>query len=94
MQIDYTEILSAVSIISIVFAVFLFFYKPQVKSDKDDAILSLKVDALTKDLTNLRDNHLHTLDVKVDQLTDSMGKMGNEVTKLATIIEERIPRIK
>lgn len=37
-------------------------------------------------------NHIHTVDTKVDKLVDSIALMGNNVTKLSTIIEERIPK--
>ena len=37
-------------------------------------------------------NHTHTVDVKVDGLIKTVATMSNEITKLSTIIEERIPR--
>lgn len=37
-------------------------------------------------------NHIHTVDTKVDKLNESMIEMGKHVVKLATIIEERIPK--
>lgn len=37
-------------------------------------------------------NHIHTVDTKVDKLVESSGSMGKELTRLATIIEERIPK--
>ena len=40
----------------------------------------------------LATNHIHSVDVKVDVLTAQIVAMGNEITKLSTIIEERIPR--
>jgi hypothetical protein len=39
-------------------------------------------------------NHIHTVDVKVDNLIATVGKMSNEITRLATIIDERIPKQK
>lgn len=40
----------------------------------------------------LAQNHIHTVDTKVDNLITSVNTMGNDVTKLSTIIEERIPK--
>lgn len=40
----------------------------------------------------LAQNHIHTVDTKVDGLSKGMGSMSNEITRLATIIEERIPK--
>lgn len=42
--------------------------------------------------TLLATNHIHTVDVKVDKLGGTVTCMSNEITKLTTIIEERIPR--
>jgi hypothetical protein len=41
----------------------------------------------------LAQNHIHTVDTKVDALVISMNTLSNEVTRLTTIIEERIPRL-
>lgn len=41
---------------------------------------------------SLAQNHLHTVDVKVDNLIETVRLMSNEITRLSTIIEERIPR--
>lgn len=40
----------------------------------------------------LATNHTHTVDVKVDHLIATVTHMGNEITRLSTIIEERIPK--
>jgi SMC interacting uncharacterized protein involved in chromosome segregation len=44
----------------------------------------------------LATNHIHTLDVKVDKLSEEVNcmknEMSNQITKLCTIIEERVPR--
>ncbi len=37
-------------------------------------------------------NHVHTVDTKVDHLTGSVNILTNEVVKLATIIDERLPK--
>lgn len=37
-------------------------------------------------------NHIHTIDVKVDNLTSVVSEMKNGLTKLSTIIDERIPQ--
>lgn len=40
----------------------------------------------------LAQNHIHTVDTKVDTLIATIGKMSNEITRLSTIIDERIPK--
>ena len=37
-------------------------------------------------------NHIHTVDVKVDTLIGTVASMSNEITRLSTIIDERIPK--
>ena len=37
-------------------------------------------------------NHIHTVDTKVEALNTSVASMGIEIARLATIIEERIPK--
>lgn len=37
-------------------------------------------------------NHIHTVDVKVDKLIESSNLLSNKITELSTIINERIPR--
>ncbi|MCX6785907.1 MAG: hypothetical protein NTZ18_03605 [Candidatus Komeilibacteria bacterium] len=37
-------------------------------------------------------NHIHTVDVKVDKLIETVGIMTNKITELTTIINERIPK--
>lgn len=40
----------------------------------------------------LAQNHTHTVDVKVDNLTLQVGTLTNKITELSTIINERMPR--
>lgn len=37
-------------------------------------------------------NHIHTVDIKVDTLIGTVAAMSNEITRLSTIIDERIPK--
>ena len=37
-------------------------------------------------------NHIHTVDVKVDTLIGTVASMSNEITRLSTIIDERIQK--
>ncbi len=40
----------------------------------------------------LAQNHTHTVDVKVDKLIESVMMLSNGVTKLSTIMDERLPK--
>lgn len=48
---------------------------------------------ITESMT-LAQNHIHTVDTKVDALLKTVGLMSNEITRLSTIIEERMPKCK
>jgi len=78
----------------------------ELKSENKDNILALKVewekeanhtkfnemgiriDAVLK----TAQNHIHTIDTKVESLGLDVKIMSNEITKLTTIIHERIPK--
>lgn len=88
---DPQTIIALITLGTAICAVILFVFKPQAKADKADSLLTQSVNQLQKDFANLRDNHVHTLDTKIDQANDNIQKMALEVTRLATIIDERIP---
>jgi len=50
---------------------------------------------VNKQITNLiavNQNHLHTLEMKIDAMGGRMGTVESSIIKLQTIIEERIPK--
>lgn len=57
-------------------------------NDKKFAEFGVRLDASAL----LATNHIHTVDTKVSNLTVTINQMSNEIVKLSTIIEERIPR--
>lgn len=87
-----------------VFGVYKHFKDPQVASEKTDALMGQQlkyiVDANEVRFKTMQEsfnqlllqsnNHIHTVDTKVDKLHESIVQMGKEVVKLGTIIEERI----
>jgi hypothetical protein len=93
-------------ILGILFSVFNYFKNPQIDQDKRDALLAQQVnwqnestDRRFKEMQESfnalllqSNNHIHTVDTKVDKVNEGMTSMSNEITKLATIIQERIPK--
>ena len=45
-----------------------------------------------RDAFTLAQNHTHTVDTKVDKLIDAVVKAELGIVRLATVIEERIPK--
>ena len=101
-----SNIMFALGIFGVVFSIYRYFKDPQVSNEKKDALLRQEVQWTKegndirfaelqnsfKDLLLQSNNHIHTVDVKVDKVVETTARLSNEVTKLATIIEERIPR--
>ncbi len=82
----------AAGILGLIFGVYHFFKNPQIKMDKNESLMQQQLVQLGKDLANLRDNHVHTLDTKLDSTIESMNKLALQVERLSVTIEERIPR--
>ena len=100
---DIAFVLSILGLTGIIFGIYKYFRDPQIKSDKFEALLKQNLEFLTKEfagrfssidkeITNLKENHIHTLYTKVDTLTTSMNNINIELGKLSTIIDERIPK--
>lgn len=101
-----SNIVFIVGILGSIFTVYNYFKEPQIKSEKIDALIQQKMEFTIKSteerfnqmqknfegLLLSSNNHVHTVDTKVDKLREDIGCMGREVTRLATIIEERIPK--
>jgi len=77
------------------FAIFQFFRNPDIKNREDILKLQSTLSGfqnINEKIQNLGDNHIHTLEKKVDFLTESLAELRGELIKLSTIIEERIPK--
>ena len=85
------------TLVGMIFGVYILFRKPQEESVKNDAVYSVEFKNLEKtfsdrflmsdkELANLRDNHIHTLGLKIDSHIDSQQK--NEM-----IVCEKLARI-
>ena len=95
-----------IGLIGVIFTVYQYFKNPQIAGDKKDALLAQQVqwqievtERRFKDiqenfnglLTN-QNNHLHTVEVRVEELYKTVCSIEENIVKLSTIIEERIPR--
>lgn len=90
------------------FNAFLYLRKPQEDADKKEALVSQKLQIYMtasdlrfkemqnnfKDLLLQSNNHIHTVDTKVEALSGSIDTLGKDVVRLSTVIEERIPKKK
>lgn len=101
-----SNILFALGILGTIFGVYHYFKNPQVEEEKKTGLLSQQVQwekesnstrftdmntALTA-ATTLAQNHIHTIDVKVDKAIEQISLMRSDIVRLGTIIEERMPK--
>lgn len=100
------NIMFVLGIFGIVFGVYHYFKNPQVDADKRDALLAQQVqwqiEGNEKRFKQINDsfqslllqsnNHIHTVDTKVDALSAKVSGVEIAIAKLGTIIEERIPK--
>lgn len=85
-----------IAIISALFGVIMFVRKPQEKSEVNDAVFDERFNSLKEIVVNMRDNHLHTLECKLDKHIEKQIEnekiIAEQFTRLATILEERLPK--
>lgn len=100
-----SNIMFVLGIGGVVFAIYRYFKDPQTQDEKAAALLAQQVKFITEasearfktmqenfqQLLLQSNNHIHTVDTKVEALTTTVNDMGKEIVKLGTIIEERIP---
>ena len=104
MEISLTtgNIVFVLGILGTIFTVYNYFRTPQIRSEKIDALLKQNLEFLTanfnvkflsidKQMINLKDNHIHTIETRIESLTGIISAMGNQLVELKTIINERIP---
>ena len=101
-----SNIMFVVGLVGVLFSVYLYFREPQIKSQTNDALMEQQMkwftDSVEKRFQTQQENfnqlllqsnnHIHTVDTKVEALTKEVVEMGKGIVRLATTIEERIPR--
>lgn len=104
--INPSNIVFVIGLLGTLFGVYHYFRNPQIDSDKRDALIEQRMkfygestdrrfSDMQKQITDsqqLANNHIHTIDTKVDEVNINLAAMGKEITRLGTIIEERIPK--
>lgn len=89
-------ILSALALIGVIFAIYKYFREPDIKSDKDIAImenncenkhknLDEKIAGINSDISFIKENHLRHIEADISFLKESQ-------VKIFTILDERLPK--
>lgn len=95
---EYISIIGGcLGIAGAVFGSFVYFRTPQEKSEVNDAVFDEKFDSLKELVINLRDNHLHSIDSKLDKHIEDQtrnelivaGTLGSISAKLDMITKRK-----
>src|SRR4051812_4153529 len=95
MQIDQqslTFILAIAAVGSIVFQVYNSWRSPQIATDQTTISLRQDIINLKGEIKEIKETHLRTLEAKMETLNGNISTLSGTVIKLATIIDERIPK--
>lgn len=93
-------------LLGVIFSVYNSFKNPQEEIDKKHALVEQKMtlekqntDSRLAEMTvnwkeslTLATNHVHTLDIKMDNIQATLSLLQSEIVRQNTIIEERMPR--
>src|SRR3990167_8450366 len=96
-----SNITFGLGLIGLVFTIYSYFKDPQVDGEKKDALLAQQVQwtiegnerrfkEIQEHFSGLllqSNNHIHTVDVKVDKMAENVSTLSNEIIRLGTIIE-------
>jgi hypothetical protein len=100
------DMMFVLGILGVIFGIYQYFRNPQIAEDKKAALLAQEVKTQTnsvdsrfeamqenfKGLLLQSNNHIHTLEVKIDEINKIIGDVRVNVATLSTIIDERIPK--
>lgn len=76
----------------LLFAIFKGWNKPQNDLEKVNVKLREDVDSLAKAITEIKETHIRSVEQDIKALNTSINELSKTVVKLATIIDERIPK--
>lgn len=88
-----TIVLGSINILSVVFAVYLYFRNPQIKTDQETLLIQEEIRNIKKEVFEVKETHLRAVEQDIKNLTTSVNELSKTVVKLATIIDERIPKV-
>lgn len=95
-QTTLTFIIGIATIFSFVFTWYNSIRKPQQKAEVEDVRFQEKFQALEKVVLNLRDNHIHTIEQKLDKhITENQRDTilnTRQMTRIETLLEQLLKK--
>ena len=93
-KILFSEAAMVATIIVVAVSVIQFFNNPSAENTRRIIQLEAQVDSfqkITDQINNLRDNHIHTLEVRLEDQSKTIEETQREVIEIKTILNERLP---
>lgn len=87
-----SNITFGIGIIGVIFTIVNYFRNPQIDGDKKTIQLQDDLKALQKEVSEIKEKHLNTIEADLKELTKTIFALSNNVTRLSTIIDERVPK--
>ncbi len=85
-------LLGFAGLVSIIFTVYNSFRNPQIKTDKESIKLREDIDSLQEQVHEIKTKHLTSVEENIKDLSKTIHDLAINVTRLSTIIDERIPK--
>jgi len=93
--ITFEFVMFFIAMSGVIFGIYKTFRNPTTRNKEKISALESSFNGfqvLNEKIQNLGDNHIHTVEKKVDALSENVISMGKELVRLTTIINERIPK--
>lgn len=68
------------------------FKSHETAQDKEFAAFDTKLLSLKENINNLRDNHIHTLQEKIEYNSKNISEVKESIVRIETILAERLPK--
>lgn len=92
-QTALTYIIGLGTVLSFIFTWYNSIRKPQQKGEIQDAVFETKLNELKKTVSSLRDNHIHTIEQKLDKHIEENQRDSIALTKQMTRIETLLEQV-
>ena len=90
---DYISIgTQIITFIGVIFAIYLYFRNPQIKSEKTDIMLNQEIKQLTERVQLLINNDIHEIKGMLNKMSGEFTSVQVQLGKLETRLEERVPK--
>lgn len=85
-------LLGLIALISVLFNIYEKFRKPQIRTDQTTVKITEDIVSLQRQIGEIKETHLKSVESDIKSLTSSVNDLSKTVVRLATIIDERIPK--